>query len=59
MRENNSDRGAFRMEREQGKKHIPATQAVVLNEGEAGRRSQSVASGVAGVLIISGTNPMV
>jgi len=35
--------GAFRSGRKQGKKHIPATQAVGLNEGEVIRRSQSLA----------------
>jgi len=35
--------GAFHYGAKQGKKHIPATQAVVLNEGEVIHRSQSLA----------------
>jgi len=34
----------------QAKKHIPATQAVVLNEGEVIPLSQSLAQGEAGVV---------
>ena len=48
MQKNKVNRGSFRQGGEQGKKHIPATQAVVLNEGEVGRRSQSMAGGGAG-----------
>ena len=42
--------GAFRQGRKQGEKHIPATQAVVLNEGEIIRRSQSLAGSGVGVV---------
>jgi len=41
--------GAFRQGGKQAEKHIPATQAVVLNEGEVGCRSQSLVSGKMGV----------
>jgi len=41
--ENHDRAGAFRSGRKQGKKHIPASQAVVLNEGVVGRRNQSLA----------------
>ena len=42
--------GAFRQGRKQGEKHIPATQAVLLNEGEIIRRSQSLAGSDIGVV---------
>jgi len=42
--------GTFRQGGKQGKKHIPATQAVVLNDSEVSRRSQSWARGRAGVV---------
>ena len=37
--------GALREGGKSGKKHIPATQAVVLNECEVRRRSESLAGG--------------
>jgi len=41
--------GALREGGKSGKEHIPPTQAVVLNEGEVRRRSQSLAGGGARV----------
>ena len=48
MEENHVGGGAFRSGGKQGEKHIPATQAVVLNEGEVSRRSQPLACGGVG-----------
>jgi len=50
LEENYIGGGTFCQGGEQGKKHIPATQAVVLNEGEVSRRTQSLARGGAGVV---------
>jgi len=41
-------RGAFRYGGKQGKKHIPATQAVFLNEGEVSRQVQPTVCGGGG-----------
>jgi len=50
LEKNHIGGGAFRQRRKQGKKHIPATQAVVLNEGEVIRWSQSLAGNGVGVV---------
>jgi len=42
---NDVDRGAFRKGGKKGNKEVPATQAVVLNQGVGGRQSQSLAGG--------------